>query len=172
MLNWCNHIWIRLVQTHLPAQPFYQQPPPRRTTLMYNAGDAYCQFGRQVILLFDSLSFLNMYWIVTVVHVYSFINVRDNSISGFRWIALSRNFFINLLSINHAMLFMHSIYLIASMPWACYSHQYFMCSFVTFYWMKVVNHKNYRTKRFYMKSNFIITSSILRSFFAVVEKSR
>ena len=39
------------------------------------------------------------------------------------------------------MLFMHSIYLIASMPWACYSHQYFMCSFFTFYGMKVVNHK-------------------------------
>ena len=34
---------------------------------------------------------------------------------------------------------MHSIYLIVSMPWACYGNQYFMCSFVTFYWMKVVN---------------------------------
>lgn len=58
------------------------------------------------ILLFDCLSFLNIYWIVTVVHVYSFINVRDNSISGFRWIALSRNFYINLLSIKSC----HAIY--------------------------------------------------------------
>ena len=55
------------------------------------------------ILLFDCLSFLNIYWIVTVVHVYSFINVRDNSISGFRWIALSRNFFINLNKSCHAI---------------------------------------------------------------------
>ena len=67
------------------------------------------------LLLFDCLSFLNIYWIVTVVHVYSFINVRDNSISGFRWIALSRIFF-NLLSINHVMIFMQLIYLIVLIP--------------------------------------------------------